>query len=74
MEKQLKSQYLTKEQCARALGVPTRTLNRWHALRKGPPRTRAGRRVLYRMSGITQWLEHNEQKNDLAERAAGGGR
>ena len=38
--------YMTSQQVARDLGVGVRTLDRWHQLRKGPPRTRLGKRVL----------------------------
>jgi len=45
---------------AKMLGISTRTLNRWHALRYGPPRCKIGRIVLYRQSAIFAWLEANE--------------
>jgi hypothetical protein len=54
-------QYLTKEKLARALHVAKRTLDRWHVLRTGPPRTYAGKKVLYRKSSIEAWLERNER-------------
>ncbi len=47
---------------AQMLGISTRTLNRWHALRFGPPRCKIGRVVLYRKSAIFAWLEANEMK------------
>lgn len=47
---------------AQMLGISTRTLNRWHALRFGPPRCKIGRVVLYRKSAILAWLEANEMK------------
>lgn len=45
---------------AQMLGISTRTLNRWHALRYGPPRCKIGRIVLYRKLAIFAWLEANE--------------
>ncbi len=45
---------------AAQIGVSLRTLNRWHALRVGPPRCKVGRKVLYRQAAINNWLEANE--------------
>ena len=45
---------------AKMLGISTRTLHRWHALRTGPPRCKIGRVVLYRKSAITDWLKTYE--------------
>ncbi|WP_421998077.1 helix-turn-helix transcriptional regulator [Roseovarius confluentis] len=51
---------MSKSETAKFLGVSNRTLDRWHALRKGPARISAGRRVLYRMSAVSSWLSANE--------------
>lgn len=53
-------QLLTKADTAKFLGVSERTLDRWHAQRKGPARVSAGRRVLYKLSGLSAWLDSNE--------------
>jgi predicted DNA-binding transcriptional regulator AlpA len=53
-------QLLTKTDTAKFLGVSERTLDRWHAQRKGPARVNAGRRILYKVSGLTAWLDSNE--------------
>lgn len=45
---------------AQMLGISTRTLHRWHALRYGPPRCKVGNIVLYRKSSIDTWLAANE--------------
>ena len=55
-----KSTLLSSEETARLLGVSLRSLARWHAIRKGPPRTRAGRKVYYRVEAIEAWLQANE--------------
>ncbi|MFA9229889.1 MAG: helix-turn-helix domain-containing protein [Microgenomates group bacterium] len=47
---------------ARHLGVSLRTLNRWHALRVGPPRAKVGRTVLYRIEAVETWLSQNESQ------------
>ena len=40
--------YLTKDELARELRRSTRTLDRWHTRRVGPPRTRAQKLILYK--------------------------
>jgi len=56
----LLSEFLTKEQLAVELRRNVRTLDRWDALSIGPPRTRLGRMVLYRRSGVQKWLADQE--------------
>ena len=51
---------LSKKDAACLLGVSERTLDRWHAFRVGPARITAGRRVLYRIEAVTDWLRANE--------------
>lgn len=52
--------FLTIRQAAEVLGVSTRTLARWHALRVGPARCQVGRKVIYRPTAIEAWLQANE--------------
>ncbi len=54
--------YLTERECAEGLGVSRRTLQRWHRLRFGPPRTLVGKRVRYRASSVSQWLREQERE------------
>ena len=54
------SNYLTKLELARELNCSPRTIERLHRLRQGPPRTRVGRRLLYRREAVRQWLEDQE--------------
>lgn len=56
----VRDDYLTIDQAANELGVTTRTMSRWWQERKGPPRTKVGRSVLYRRSSLEQWLRKNE--------------
>lgn len=51
---------LTPKEAAKLLGVSTRTLSRWHALRVGPARCKIGRKVLYRREAVNVWLAQNE--------------
>jgi hypothetical protein len=57
----LLSEFLTKEELAAELRRNVRTLDRWHALGIGPPRTRIGRTVLYRRASLQNWLVAQEQ-------------
>jgi hypothetical protein len=54
------AEYLSPEALARNLGISVRTLARWHVLRFGPPRTVAGRMVLYRLESPSEWLRARE--------------
>lgn len=51
---------LSRKETAEMLGVSPRTLARWHAMRKGPPRVNAGRSPRYRLEAVVRWLEANE--------------
>lgn len=68
MTENLLAQYITDKEAARQSGVCKRTLHRWHAQRKGPPRTVVGRRILYKRSSFDAWLASLEQSYaDAAE-------
>ena len=60
------SDFLTKEELAAELRRNPRTLDRWDALGLGPPRTRVGRRVLYRRASVGRWLTAQEQRRGAA--------
>lgn len=53
--------YIDKPTFCRRLGITERTADRWHTQRIGPPRTKAGRKVLYKKASIALWLERQEQ-------------
>ncbi len=42
------AEYMSRDELADQLDRCARTLDRWHSLRIGPPRTIIGRRILYR--------------------------
>ena len=56
----LLSEFLTKKELAAELQRNERTLDRWDALGTGPPRTRIGRKVLYRRTSAKKWLAAQE--------------
>lgn len=56
------SDYMDKFELAAALGRSTRTLDRWAALRVGPPRTRAGKRILYNRRRVADWLDSRTEE------------
>jgi hypothetical protein len=57
----LLSEFLTKRELAAELQRNERTLDRWDSLGTGPPRTRVGRKVLYRRTSAQKWLATQEQ-------------
>ncbi len=57
----LQGDYLEKAELARGLGKSTRTLDRWHTLRIGPPRVVIGHTILYRRQSVLEWLASREE-------------
>ena len=53
----LRSEYWSKNDCAKEIGKGPRTLDRWHLERIGPPRTRIGRSIYYKKTALAKWLE-----------------
>jgi predicted DNA-binding transcriptional regulator AlpA len=53
--------FLRREELARELGVSPRTVDRWQALRDGPPRLHVGRTILYSVDSVREWLRSREQ-------------
>ena len=52
---------MTREQLAKALNRSPRTIDRWHAERVGPPRTRCKKLILYKKSAVSEWLERRAE-------------
>jgi hypothetical protein len=63
--------YLSPEELADELQICKRTLDRWHAARRGPPRVEIGRRPMYRREAVTQWLIARERGFDDEKRPRG---
>ena len=66
MTTSLLAQYITLTECAAELGIDKRTLERWHRLREAPPRTKLGKRVLYRRDAVAEWLRSREKAVEAA--------
>jgi hypothetical protein len=58
----IESEYFTTLALAKELNVSKRTLERWHALRLGPPRTAVFRTILYRREAVRLWLLSREKR------------
>jgi len=54
--------YLSKSRLAEELGTTTRTIDKWHTLRIGPPRVSVGRKVPYRRDSVRAWLQLRERR------------
>ena len=61
-------EYFSKQELSRSLGISIRTLDRWHTLREGPPRTRAGKKIFFKKDSVRDWLE---DRTEPSGRAAG---
>lgn len=53
----LESEFLSEDQVAVMLSVKPATLRNWGAMRKGPPRIKVGRTIMYRRAALVSWLE-----------------
>ncbi len=53
---------LTEREAASYLRVAPRTMQRWRQLGRGPAYTRAGRRILYRMADLQEYLRDQERR------------
>ena len=60
LEPRLLRGWISRYDLARELGLTVDTLGRWERRRKGPACVRAGRKVLYRMSVVQDWLQSQE--------------
>jgi predicted DNA-binding transcriptional regulator AlpA len=58
---ELQAEYVNKAMLCAGLGISTRTLDRLEVARVGPPKTKIGKRVLYRKESVRTWLASHEQ-------------
>lgn len=66
--------WLNRSDLARELTLSVDTLQRWETRRMGPPCVRVGRKVLYRMEAVRDWLRDQEARKAGANRAVAGRR
>ena len=66
--------WLNRTDLARELTLSVDTLQRWETRRVGPPCVRVGRKVLYRMEAVRDWLRKQEARKQGASRAVSGRR
>ena len=62
---------LSKVDAAQELHVTDRTLDRWHKLRIGPPRTMLGRKVYYRLGSLRDWVRDQEDTESVRRNLGG---
>lgn len=62
--------FLRREELAKQLGLSPRTIDRWQALREGPPRVHVGRTILYNVESVREWLRSREQPVAPGKQAA----
>jgi predicted DNA-binding transcriptional regulator AlpA len=58
--------FIDKQSFCRELGINPRTADRWARLRTGPPRVKAGKKVLYRRAAVLEWLQRQEATSNPA--------
>jgi len=61
--------WLNRTDLARELTLSVDTLQRWETRRMGPPCVRVGRKVIYRMEAVRDWLREQEARKALTSRA-----
>ena len=66
--------WLNRAELARELALSVDTLQRWETRRMGPPCVRVGRKVLYRMEAVRDWLREQEARKQGVSRAVAGRR
>ena len=52
--------YVNARRVASILGVSVRTLSRWDAAGTGPPKIKVGRKVLFDLLKLSDWLTSRE--------------
>ena len=60
--------WLNRTDLARELTLSVDTLQRWETRRMGPPCVRVGRKVLYRMEAVRDWLREQEARKQEARK------
>lgn len=61
--------FLNLPKAAEYLGLSPNTLYVWRHRRQGPPSFRMGRRVMYRISALDQWVRDQEMSDSRSNSA-----
>jgi len=61
---------ISRKELAKQLDVHVCTLDRWAREHKGPPRTKFGNKVTYRVSAVNSWLLEQEDKKNSKQGGA----
>ena len=64
--------WLNRTDLARELTLSVETQQRWETRRMGPPCVRVGRKVLYRMEAVRNWLREQEARKQGVGHAIAG--
>jgi hypothetical protein len=56
IEANFRSEFISRKQLLEILEISDRTLQRIDARRKGPPRIRVGKKTMYYMPAVREWL------------------
>jgi hypothetical protein len=65
LDRPVLSEFLTAKELAAELRLNRRTVDRWHRIGTGPPRTLVGRMVMYRRDAVRKWLAEQEQQSGV---------
>lgn len=52
---------LSTRELADRLGIPVSTVRYWRMRREGPPGFKLGKRVVYRASDVSRWIEQQRR-------------
>jgi predicted DNA-binding transcriptional regulator AlpA len=61
--------FIRRQELAKQLRKTSRHLHRWEAEGYGPPVTRIGKLVLYKVSSVTEWLNSLENGQQRRRKA-----
>lgn len=61
--------FLTLDKAAAYLGISPNTLYVWRHRRQGPPGFQMGRRVMYRISALDEWVDRQERADSRSNPA-----
>lgn len=65
----MSKEFLRPKEASHYLGIPEGTLANWRFLRKGPPYSKRGYVILYRVSELEEWA--NAGRVETVQHAAG---